>query len=527
MMLPDHFNWEWWNQVPRCTAILEPHGYRRYNVRLRVGMGTAFQTRLAESSKEFEAYLGRYLNLAQSPFSPDELHEQGGRLFEMFLAGRLRSALYRGWQSSPAATGKGSKATGPSPLRLRVELRDPLLHYLPWEYLHDPAGEPGSPQILLIVSRYTPHSMPPDPLPYDPPLKILVAACSPELKTGLNPSYELEQAASAIQAAAPGGQVEVTCLDNPLRSDLAQMLQKVRPHVLHLIANGFVSDYHGLLALRKDRSYDTDFLSAANLGALLPPGILRFLSLQTPQGAPNYQLAGLAGFAAGIDEIGLAATYFSQTPDSLGAFALLYAHLALGLPADYSAAQAIPPGSNLRLAYHQHTDSSQVLAVRGTSYQPPPAEQIESLVTQYEKVKKKASQSESPASQKVLKYTNQLVDILQQTLRQSVIPNSSVQNISFYQEEIDHLLKKMPGKTSVEPPPEIRSILAGSQATGTGGGSEENQQRQEEISFLRSSLARLYDMQKQFPEGAPEWWTRQEEEQQKRLTELIGKNRES
>ncbi len=247
--------------------------------------------------------------------------------------------------------------------RIRLELRAPLLYYLPWEFV--PFMRALPPELATYPARFTP---PPRfdarTLPLDQPLRVLFVSASPERsKTRIDGGEELARLEQALSQVARG-LVEVVPLLNADTHKLAATLaeQQAWFHVLDFVGHGLSAASGPLLALESEKR--SQFLSAAELGDLARLGGVRLLTLQTPSRTSNYQIAAFTGIASRARALGLPATLFDLRTDTkeVPDIARVYAGIAAGLATDIVCLQAslVDPDESSRLALNLHTRSERL-----------------------------------------------------------------------------------------------------------------------------------------------------------------------
>jgi hypothetical protein len=264
-------------------------------------------------------FVRRYAASLRKPYAepaPHELREIAVALWEEFV---LESIPEPGWE----AIGPLSWITG-----VRLDLRDPLLHYLPWE--HMPAFRRGHTYPL----RYTPPRFETPAMVVEPPLRVLFVSANPaRSKMAFHEGEELYHLEEGLKEVA-GESVEVVPLLGASVEELRETLTgggEWYP-VLHFAGHGYLPASGPLLALETQRR--SDFISPAELGGVARAGGVRLLTLQTPVNVPNYHIAAFAAFAASTDAHGLPAVLFETRRDDkrVTDVARAYAALARGKP---------------------------------------------------------------------------------------------------------------------------------------------------------------------------------------------------
>jgi len=153
-------------------------------------------------------------------------------------------------------------------LRIRLVLRDPDLHRLPWELIYDP--RPGGGYANLSsrtpVLRYLELGRPLLPLKVKPPLRILAMIASPQGHRKLNISAEKLRLEQALAEAVSFGLVELAWVDGQTIQDLQTSLSQKACHIFHFIGH---SRYN-----RASAEAEFVFADARNLAEIIPASML-------------------------------------------------------------------------------------------------------------------------------------------------------------------------------------------------------------------------------------------------------------
>jgi len=145
----------------------------------------------------------------------------GDRLF----AGLVRDAVAGLWADLDSAVQAGHQ------VRIRLDVRPPILKALPWELLRD-----GN---WVCLRRNVSLWRGSAPIPVESadagPVRVLVVVCNPQDMQILGDD-ELSRVAGAL--ADKLGRMHLEVLDGPGRPELRNEIDRLRPHVLHFIGHG-------------------------------------------------------------------------------------------------------------------------------------------------------------------------------------------------------------------------------------------------------------------------------------------------
>jgi hypothetical protein len=330
------------------------HEFRELKVRITSDTAGGFRTLAAGPTGEAEGTfaapfsdfelgtligkVGRARQNARSGISPDlELVKGfGGKLFDALFHDRVRD-LYHDSLTATRAQGKR--------LRITLSLKDvPQLMQIPWEYLYD------EPNLLSIwaetsVVRYLDLFGGKDPLPVEPPLRILGMVSNPndpEL-----PPLDADAERHNVEAAlAPlGDTVEVSWLTNATREELVRRFWKGPYHVFHYIGHGgFDEDRRNGVLFFESAKGGRDEVPAESLAMLLGDPSLRLVVLNSCEGArnsPDDPFTGVASKLVQQQIPAVVAMQFEITDRAAILFAWgLYGALAAGYPIDSALTEA-------------------------------------------------------------------------------------------------------------------------------------------------------------------------------------------
>jgi hypothetical protein len=512
-----------WQDIPRLSMTIAEAGYQRYQVRLQALPGGKTLARLTTLSN---ALRNRAAHGFRKPYvepDVDELQQCGREIYSTFIPRPIRAQL-----DDVAAAFRSDHDLAPdqpAPLRLRLELRDPLLHYLPWEFLRDPDGEVGGPQSPLFVSRYTPSTWPSAAPLLSPPLRILVVVASPAIKGGIDLGQEMDALTAEMGEALDAGSVELEVAENPTRDELAGALARGRPHILHYIGHGFISRGTGFLALRQPMGSFSDFLSPAELGSMIAPGQLRLLGLQTPASTTNYQLPAFAGFAAEIAAVKVDAICFSLLWGSPWAFGELYAQLARGIPVGQALQGSWVEGTPTRVSLHQYAPSSEIVAeARRAEVRVAPSEKaIEGYQSTLQRIIEGTTSEQEAGA--IREAGDQVLKTLELGKSQPVLTPHDRELLDTLWQDLESATREATGRSLdsyVEvPPSEWEEVRQGSRATSESEAAGLAAERADEIRFVQDGLDQLYQRRQQVDDEPPSWLQREIASYEDHLTGLI------
>jgi tetratricopeptide (TPR) repeat protein len=232
-------------------------------------------------------------------------------------------------------------------LRIKLNIADPRLAILPWEYLFDQRFGAFLCFSTPLV-RYLELPRPLKPLAVTPPLRILGVAVSPRGLPPLSTSQEKELVENALEDLISRGLVYLEWLDGNTWRDLRKAVRPGREswHILHFIGHGgfTVSRDEGFIALEDERG-DVCRLYASDLAYLLTghPS-LRLVVLNSCEGARGESQDIFSSTATVLLRAGLPAVLamqFAITDQVAVKLAqIFYESLADGLPVDAALVEA-------------------------------------------------------------------------------------------------------------------------------------------------------------------------------------------
>ena len=232
--------------------------------------------------------------------------EVGQELFSALLGTGEVAARYRATTAMAAARGQA--------VRVVLRIEDPSLAGLPWEAMFDGAAG-GYVCLLGQLVRYVAVSSLPEPLPVDPPLKILGIVSTPRDLALLDADKEKEQLTQALARPISEGLTQVTWAPSAVWADLQDVLLSGEWHVVHYIGHGdFDPDRgEGVLVLtgEDDRA---DPVGASRLVDLLRQTrpVPRLVVLNSPYSARSGATDLFSGTAAALARGGVSAVAAMQ-----------------------------------------------------------------------------------------------------------------------------------------------------------------------------------------------------------------------
>lgn len=266
-----------------------------------------------------------------------DLRTLGRRLFREIFSGEIRR-LYDRCRTRVTADGRQG-------LRIRLQL-DPALPELaplcglPWELL-----DPGEDDFLGLdrrtpITRFLDVACPSEPVPFEPPLRVLVVVSHP---SGVEP-LNLGQEQDVIEKAwGKEGAVSVRFLPWATLSALREELISQPVQVLHFMGHGEFDLRTGWgVLIFETRAGQQDRVSGRELGAILRgislPPLVVLNACETGMSAPDGELPAFAGVATALVKEGVPAVVAMQLPVSDAAAiafsGALYRRLAAGDPVE-------------------------------------------------------------------------------------------------------------------------------------------------------------------------------------------------
>ena len=233
--------------------------------------------------------------------------------------------------------------------RLRIQLRieSPMVAALPWELLYDRRQE----EFLCLstrtpVVRYVELPEVQQPLPVEPPLRILAMVSTPSDLPELDFAAERARMDEALAPLVADGRVEIRWLEDRTWHDLQLALLDGPWHVFHFIGHGSFDEQlgEGVLALC-DEAGATHRLSATDLGVLLGDhDSIRLAVLNACEGARADRVNLFSSSATALVRRGTPAVVAMQYPISDPVAVELartaYAALVSGQPIDAALGEA-------------------------------------------------------------------------------------------------------------------------------------------------------------------------------------------
>ena len=193
------------------------------------GAGPAERVATGQLGPELAAVADDGAGGAAAPYTA-VLDRRAARTDREAVGDRLFAGLVRGdvaglWADLEAAAEAGDQ------VRVRLDVRPPMLKALPWELLRN-----GSWVCLRRNVSLWRGSAPVAVEPADAgPLRVLVVVCNPQDQQILSDD-ELSRVAGAL--ADKLGRMHLEILDGPGRTTLREEIDRLRPHVLHFIGHG-------------------------------------------------------------------------------------------------------------------------------------------------------------------------------------------------------------------------------------------------------------------------------------------------
>jgi hypothetical protein len=227
--------------------------------------------------------------------------------------GRLRTPPDREdgirlWRALPEAAREAIAAGPAAGSVLRIEISSPsaALHDLPWERLSDGVSLPFALHEKYLVARSLPVRVPKPPR-VGGELKALVVSSQPEVKAAFSPG----DVNSIVRSIERGG-IRVDVLEHASLLQLRDALKLQGPfQVVHFLGHAAVSRGEGHLVLERDGGRLSDWISAAQLSALLPASV-GLVCLSSPGSVTNYQILGFARLALSAPAGRLPTVVFEQ-----------------------------------------------------------------------------------------------------------------------------------------------------------------------------------------------------------------------
>ena len=273
--------------------------------------------------------------------------EVGTRLYQALFQGEVQQLYDRSLARTQMSKDHGLR------IRLNLDLEDEGLRELsrlPWEFLNSHAG--GNDLGFLNLSEDTPLvrdldvSQPPDPLPFEPPLRVLVVIANPPGSTPLNLQEERETIEETF-ATLEG--VEIDVLQQATPEELNDRLDLEDYHVLHYMGHGDFDEQSGGVLLLEGKDDEPAHVSGTTLALMLrnqaDTARLVFLNAcKTAMSSREGALDPFGGVATSLIEVGIPAVVAMQFPISDAAaihFSRTFYHrIVHGKPVDAAVAAA-------------------------------------------------------------------------------------------------------------------------------------------------------------------------------------------
>lgn len=319
-----------------------PDGFRARVINSPGGTATV-DFRLPFSDLEIENVLlrlGRSRRLVRRAESSElqTAKSFGAALFNAICTGEIEACLGRG-VAEVKRLGAG--------LRVRLQLADPRLADLPWEYLYSPSvNRFVALSIRTPLVRYIDLPEPILPVAVKPPIRVLVMISSPADYPQLDVDAEWRRLNHALADLVRSNQLEIDRLDNATLSALQKQLRKSQYHIFHFIGHGEFDQQaqEGVLVLHNDQGRGHR-IGSQYLGMLLHDhASLRVAILNACEGARTSIHDPFAGSAQALVQQGIPAVIamqFEIADDVASTFAHeFYGALSDGYPIDASLTEA-------------------------------------------------------------------------------------------------------------------------------------------------------------------------------------------
>ena len=253
----------------------------------------------------------------------------GTRLFAAVFSESVGSA----YRASVAVASERGRS-----LQIALRLNAPGLAAVPWEALFDPvAGVYISRKEPLV--RWVPGPHDPEPVLFEPPLRILGMIAAPRGLPVLDVAAEQQRLEEALRTQIDSGRVELTWLDDASWHGVHGKLLERQWHVLHFVGHGGYDDEtdEGLLVLVGSDGR-ADYVPASRLADLLDEAepTPRLVVLNSCESGATSHTDLFSGTAAALVRSGIhavAAMQFAITDTAAIAFSrAFYTALANGRP---------------------------------------------------------------------------------------------------------------------------------------------------------------------------------------------------
>ncbi len=304
-------------------------------------------TRFPLSESELELYLTKLENAIlrsagsrRKVLTPEEEAIQlfGRHLFDFLFAGE-NGSLLRECQRLADAQQSG--------VRIKLNIRDPRLAALPWEFLYDPRRrdylclDPHTPLV-----RYSELAQPLLPLRTNAPLRIRAMIAQPKEFAQLDVALEKRRIEDALERLRASGEVELSWVEGESAFDLQRAMRRGDWHIFHFIGHGGFDRARdeGFLVLA-DEAGNSDLLYASQLARLLrmQRTTLRLVLLNACDGARGSNLDIFSSTASSLlgDVPAVLAMQYRITDGAAKQFSqTFYEAVADNLPIDSAVADA-------------------------------------------------------------------------------------------------------------------------------------------------------------------------------------------
>ncbi|MFE1442191.1 CHAT domain-containing protein [Streptomyces sp. NPDC058739] len=265
------------------------------------------------------------------PANEQDVQQVGRQLFD---------ALFDGPVSGTYRASLGVARERQDRLQIVLRLDSPELTLLPWETLFDPQLDTYVCRQEPMI-RHVPATHTPDPLPVEPPLRILGVIASPHTLPPLNTDAEKERLEKALAAQVAAGWVELVWLTDAGWDTMHTRLMDGPWHVVHFIGHSGYDDEagEGALALVGEGG-GTDMVEASRLADLLgeavpAPRLVVLNSCASAQGGRKGRFSSMGAALVEREISAVAAMQFAVTDQASVRFAQgFYTALAHGRRVD-------------------------------------------------------------------------------------------------------------------------------------------------------------------------------------------------
>jgi hypothetical protein len=272
--------------------------------------------------------------------------EVGNQLYQALFKGKVQTLFDKSLGRIQPVPDLGLR------IRLNLDLEDEGLRELarlPWEFLNDVVDQD---HVFLNLSEDTPLvrdldvEKPPEPLPFQPPLRVLVVIANPRGSAALNLDKEKEIIQKTF-AELEG--VEMKILEPATLGKLLDELDLEDYHVLHYMGHGDFDEEEGGVLLLEREDGGQDAVSGSRLAGILrdQADTVRLIFLNACKTATSSQEGArdpFGGVATSLIKAGIPAIVAMQFPitdDAAIVFSRTFYHrIVHGKPVDTAVAQA-------------------------------------------------------------------------------------------------------------------------------------------------------------------------------------------